>query len=178
MKRALQRVMVVDDDLELLEAARTQLGGSFDVLTEPDGRKVLPRVRAEKPSLVILDQWLEHGVMGHELANAIKAEDPQVLVVLWSAGLRANELLFFRRHCRADHIDRKNVPFTALIRRTTGELDLDEPDWNASVSVAELQCELALYMVARCGGNKTKAARRLNVDRSTLVRWLAGDGKR
>jgi ActR/RegA family two-component response regulator len=132
----------------------------------------MQRVRDDKPDLVILDQWLEDEVLGHEVANALKETNPDQFVVLWSGGLNVDALLFLYRHCRADYIDRKCNNYELVIARATRTTAVKEPDWSAVESIEDIRREMALRMLARCGGNKSEAARRLNKDRTTFIRWL------
>ena len=51
-----KKVLVVDDESELLELVKMRLEGSgFDVLTASDGMEGILKVQDEKPDLIILD---------------------------------------------------------------------------------------------------------------------------
>jgi DNA-binding NtrC family response regulator len=166
------RVLVVDDEPAVLEAARRSTF-ACEVLVESDARVVEDRVRRERPKLVVLDQWLGHEVRGHELANAIKRRDPAQLVVLWSAGLDVASMKFLLKRCLADDVFVKNMTFDELFAFVLGEQVPPEPDWNAVPSLEAVRRDLAIRALVRFGGNRSETARFLGKDRKTLVRWLA-----
>lgn len=171
MNREVHRVLVVDDEQAVLDLAQRALRGR-EVLIESDARRVEERVTRECPDLVILDQWLNDGIRGHELANALKQRHPNQLIALWSAGLDALGMKYLLKNCSADHIDVKSGGFEQLIACVTGEATVKAPDWNAVPLLDDVRRNLVLRALAQCGGNRTEAARLLGVDRSTVIRWL------
>ncbi|NVB84734.1 MAG: response regulator [Kofleriaceae bacterium] len=168
--RSIARVLVVDDELELLRAARHQLT-SCEVLVEDDPTRVQRRVERHEPDVVILDQWLLGDVKGHEIANSLKQQQPDILVVLWSAGLDVHALRYLQKRCQADLILPK-TSFSQLIEELLGLAAPLEPDWNAVLTLGDARRECARVAVTRSCGNKSEAARRLGVNRTTLIRLL------
>jgi DNA-binding NtrC family response regulator len=163
--------MVVDDDEEFLRIAREAMP-KRTVLIECDARRVLERVEKERPDLVIVDQWLNGNIYGHELTDALKSRDPDLLVAVWSSGFDVVAMQYLAKYTRADHVDIKTYDFERLIDRVTGKAAPPEPNWRALPCVDEMRSELAERTLARCAGNKSAAARRLGVDRTTFMRWL------
>jgi len=141
--RSIERVLVVDDEWEVLEAARAHLV-DFEVLVERDPRRVQGRVDRDHPDTVILDQWLLDDVKGHELANELKELQPDLLVILWSGALDVHALRFLQKRCRADLIAPK-TSFKEVLDELLGAADICEPDWNAvsTLNEARRQCARA-----------------------------------
>jgi len=52
------RVLVVDDDPDLLEMMTMILGPSYEILTATDGEASLAVARAERPDLILMDQYM------------------------------------------------------------------------------------------------------------------------
>jgi two-component system alkaline phosphatase synthesis response regulator PhoP len=68
------RILVVDDDREIVRLVRTYLEqSSFEVLTAYDGESALHILRRERPDLVLLDLMLP-GRDGLEVTRAVKSD--------------------------------------------------------------------------------------------------------
>jgi DNA-binding NtrC family response regulator len=174
--RQIRRVLVVDDEQAVLDAARRSMP-DCEVLVESDARVVEDRVWRDRPDLVVLDQWLNHDVHGHEVANAIKRRDPAQLVVLFSSGLDVAGMKYLLTRCAADDVFVKNITFDELLARIVGDAGPPEPDWKAVPTLDDLRGDLARRALARFSGNRSETARFLGHDRSTLKRWLGERGK-
>ena len=76
------RVLVVDDDPQILRTVRTNLGGhGYDVTTAPNGETALERLSGDAFEVVILDLSLP-GMDGHEVIRRVRAfSDVPVLVL-------------------------------------------------------------------------------------------------
>ena len=168
------RVMVVDDDVSFLAVALRSMPGR-DVLVESDARRVEARVCNERPDLVIIDQWLNDDILGHELANTLKQRYPSMLVALWSSGLDVIGMKYLTKYSHADYVDIKTSNFDQLIACVSGTAVPEEPDWNAIPTIEDMRKELAVRTLARSRGNKSQAARLLRKDRTTFMRWLGRD---
>ncbi len=70
------KVLVVEDNRELLQLIHVQLSKDYNVFVAPDGRKGLELVRRERPDLVVTD-WMMPEMDGPQLCSAIK-NDPSV----------------------------------------------------------------------------------------------------
>ncbi len=76
------RVMVVDDDPQILRVVRTALGAQgFDVLTAPNGETALDRLAGTTMDLVILDLGLP-GIDGHEVIKRVRSWSDVPIIVL------------------------------------------------------------------------------------------------
>lgn len=89
------RILVVDDDPEIVALLSTRLGKrGYTVSTAEDGHKALEVAKREKPDVVLLDVMMP-GKSGWEVARALK-NDPvtqDVKIVMVSAiGEKTNEI--------------------------------------------------------------------------------------
>jgi two-component system, OmpR family, phosphate regulon response regulator PhoB len=72
-----ERILVVDDEPDLLELVRFQLAqAGFEVETARDGRTSLEAIRRRRPSLVVLD-WMLPDLPGTEVCRQIRS-DPRL----------------------------------------------------------------------------------------------------
>ena len=86
LPRGTETLLVVDDEIELLEVAKTQLEGlGYRVLTASNGEQALERL-AEEPSVALLfsDVVMPGGMNGYELAEQATAAYPGLKVLLTS----------------------------------------------------------------------------------------------
>jgi DNA-binding response OmpR family regulator len=71
------RILLVDDDVDLLEAVRLRLrSAGFEVLTAGDGIAATQLIKREKPDLVVLDVNMPGG-NGHTVARRMRG-DPEL----------------------------------------------------------------------------------------------------
>ena len=68
------RILVVDDDPDILELVEFKLAGlGYDVHTRPDGNQGLDAARSLHPALMLLD-WMMPGRNGIEVLEAVRAD--------------------------------------------------------------------------------------------------------
>src|SRR3954453_19829264 len=80
-----QRVLVVDDDPTVSDVVRRYLErAEFEVTLAVDGQGALDAVTAQRPDLVVLDLMLP-GIDGLEVCRRLRADDPQLPVVMLTA---------------------------------------------------------------------------------------------
>ncbi|MEH6676471.1 nitrogen assimilation response regulator NtrX [Phenylobacterium sp.] len=79
-------VLVVDDEADIRDLVAGILADEgYEVRTASDSESALAAVRARRPSLLILDIWMQGGGMdGLELLDLIKSLDPDLPVVMIS----------------------------------------------------------------------------------------------
>lgn len=71
-----KRVLIVDDDVDFLEANRVALeAAGFEVLTAPDSREGVRMAEARLPDLVILDLMMERLYAGFSAVEALHAHE-------------------------------------------------------------------------------------------------------
>ena len=79
-------ILVVDDEADI----RDQVAGiledeGYQVRTAADSEAALASLRARKPSLIVLDIWMQGGGMdGLELLDMVKSLDPDLPIVMIS----------------------------------------------------------------------------------------------
>ena len=79
-------ILVVDDEADIRELVAGILSDEgYAVRTAADSEQALGEIRARKPSLLILDIWMQGGGMdGLELLDMVKALDPDLPVLMIS----------------------------------------------------------------------------------------------
>ena len=90
-----QRVLVVDDDRQFLEATRTMLEEhGYDVVTAQDGSEGLRRAECESPDLIVLDVMMPRrsgfGVLEHIGHRGLTG--PRIVVVSANEGMRHEQI--------------------------------------------------------------------------------------
>jgi len=84
----MQRILAVDDDIDILEVLQYILEDSgYEVGALSDGQYLFEKIDAFKPDLILLDLMLG-GLDGRELCREIKAKKKlvDIPVILFSAG--------------------------------------------------------------------------------------------
>ncbi len=68
-----KKVLIIDDDIDLVEAMRITLeGAGLTVIDAQDGQKGLEKVKREKPDLVILDVMMGTQDEGFHIAYSLR----------------------------------------------------------------------------------------------------------
>jgi DNA-binding response OmpR family regulator len=93
--RAAKKILVVDDDPEILGMLDIRLGKrGYHVISAADGEQALEQARKEKPALVVLDVMMPR-MNGWEVARALR-QDPAThgikIVMLTAIGAQMNEM--------------------------------------------------------------------------------------
>lgn len=110
MSRA--RILLVDDDADLLEAVRIRLrSAGYEVHTAADGVQATRLARLEQPDLVVLDIGMPGGD-GHTVAYRLKNDPLTMFTPIVFLTARTNESDFER--ARNNRVDKYLVkPFQA-----------------------------------------------------------------
>lgn len=114
MKR---KILLVDDDPKIRALLEATLMGRYEIIEASNGKETLEKVRAEKPSLVILDVLMPE-MDGFEVCRILK-NDPETIkipVILLTAKKDPEDR---RRGIEAGCDDYFTKPFSprALLRR-------------------------------------------------------------
>lgn len=86
------RILVVDDDVELREYIKTNLGNSFKVVAVPGAEEALKEIRTRLPDLIVTDIRMK-GIDGLELLRRIKSNmaTQHIPVIIFSSASNVEE---------------------------------------------------------------------------------------
>jgi len=79
-----RRLLVVDDEIEVVDVLREHFEATYDVDTALDGKKALKLIRARRPDVILLDIQLP-GLNGLEVMKRIQTVDPKPIVIVVTA---------------------------------------------------------------------------------------------
>ena len=130
MKKTLESVLLVDDDLDYLDQLSLRFGRmGCEVITALNESEAMSAMEARTPDLVILDLMMDRLDGGFALAHWIKARTPDLPVIMVT-GVTAETGLTFesldeggRKWIKADAVLAKPVRFEQ-IEREMGKLGL------------------------------------------------------
>lgn len=164
-----QTVLVVDDDATLLASYVRALDRSGrSVLAAESAAKARELVRGKRPDAGIVDLHLPDG-SGIELIRELRQWDAQLVLILVT-GYGNMAVGAAAALAGANHVLAKPIRMPEILRRLAGE-----PCTDGDVETPSLDRAMWEHMhrvLADCNGNKSEAARRLRVNRATLLRWL------
>lgn len=121
------RVLVVDDDRDILESFRVILDAEgAEVLTAGDGNAAVRLAAEHEPDVVVLDMMLpgRSGLLALERIKG-KAESPAVIMVTANEGRRHQE---YAESMGVDAYLQKPVPLGQLIETIERLTEEDEPE--------------------------------------------------
>jgi two-component system, response regulator RegA len=165
-------VLVVDDDARVL-ATLVRMVREHDGFTVQVARDLVTARAAfceVRPNICIVDMCLPDG-SGLDLIRQMRAEDATVVLVLITA-YGTMEIGAAAVSAGADHVLTKPPTGAAIAKLITSSGEKPLPDALNTPSADLARWEYIQRVLKESGGNKTLAARKLNVDRNTLHRWL------
>ncbi len=71
-----KRILIVDDDPDIVEALRLTLQGNYAVFTASSGQEALRKVKEVNPHLIILDVMMETQTEGFQVSLTLRNPDP------------------------------------------------------------------------------------------------------
>lgn len=71
-----KRILIVDDDPDIVEALRLTLQGNYTVFTASSGQEALRKVKEVNPHLIILDVMMETQTEGFQVSLRLRNPDP------------------------------------------------------------------------------------------------------
>ncbi len=81
-----KKILVVDDDIDLLEQVKTALEVSgYQVIAAESEKEAEQRLEQERPDLAVLDLMMENQDSGFVLSYKIKKKDPTIPVIIVTA---------------------------------------------------------------------------------------------
>jgi DNA-binding NtrC family response regulator len=84
MKSQRRRLLVVDDEPDIVDTLTEHFGTLYDVDTALDGTRAIKRVRKKRPDLILLDIRMP-GLSGVDVLKAVKQIDPTLPVIVITA---------------------------------------------------------------------------------------------
>jgi DNA-binding NtrC family response regulator len=76
-----RRILVVDDEEEVVDVLQEHFESAYDVDRALDGRKAIARVRRKRPDLIVLDIRMP-GLNGLDVLKRVKQFDPTLPVIM------------------------------------------------------------------------------------------------
>jgi DNA-binding NtrC family response regulator len=83
---ARRRILLVDDEQEIIDVLREYLGNTYDVDSAANADQALARIHAQRPDLVFLDINMP-GISGVEALGLIKQIDQTIPVLMVTANV-------------------------------------------------------------------------------------------
>ncbi|MCM8794351.1 MAG: response regulator [Candidatus Omnitrophica bacterium] len=171
------RILVVDDDRELLEATRsllTQQG--FQVTTCSESVKAPDLVKQHSFHAVLMDVRMP-GLEGSDLLPIIKKVRPEVPVIIVSAHCDDSQVRYYHRLGAFEVISK---PFTHEILLNCLNRAVDEkeeiPVVLTGLSLRQARdrvyTKLIVAALRKTDWNQVKAAELLGISRYCLMRWI------
>jgi two-component system KDP operon response regulator KdpE len=143
------RILVVDDEPQILRALRTSLkGAGYEVETAETAEQALARLAASPPDAVILDLVLPDG-RGTDVARELRTWSNVPVIVLSVVGDESEKVAAL--DAGADDYVTKPFGIDELLARLRAALRRREPSGDPLVEVGELEIDLANRSVRRNG---------------------------
>lgn len=91
----MKKILVCDDDQDILDLVRMVLEDNFQVTAEIDSTRLMQRAATLKPDLILLDMWMPH-LRGDQLTTVLKKQpdSSNIPVVIFSASKDGREEAF------------------------------------------------------------------------------------
>ncbi|HSP73329.1 MAG TPA: response regulator [Gaiellaceae bacterium] len=161
-----QRVLVVDDEPQILRALRTTLrGAGYDVDTAATAQEALTAAAAHPPEAVILDLVLPDGD-GTEVCRELRGWSDAPVIVLSAVGEERQKIAAL--DAGADDYVTKPFSVDELLARLRAVLRRAAPSQEPVIEIGELRVDVAERIVT-VGGRRVK----LSPHEFDLLRVLA-----
>ncbi|HLB25687.1 MAG TPA: ATP-binding protein, partial [Nitrospirota bacterium] len=111
------KVLVIEDDLDIIHLTERVLGEEFEVISAGGGREGIEKTRAEMPALVLLDIYMED-ISGYDVCDTLK-QDPLtagVAIAMFTAGVQRWEVERGYKCGAADYITKPFKPDELLAK--------------------------------------------------------------
>jgi two-component system response regulator RegA len=163
------KVLAVDDDEVILSGYRAGFGRQSQVFTASTSADALAIAGNETPELVLVDLRIGNE-WGIPLIRRLRMKLPDATIALVS-GFTSVATSIAALRAGADHVIPKPTSAAGILRELSDEPD--EATGAAEVaSLARVEWEHIMRVMAECDGNVSHAARKLKIHRQSLQRKL------
>jgi two-component system KDP operon response regulator KdpE len=143
------RVLVVDDEPQILRALRTNLrGAGYDVFTAATAEEALAEAAARRPDAIILDLVLPDG-SGTDVCRELRTWTTAPVIVLSAVGEETEKVAAL--DAGADDYVTKPFGMEELLARLRASLRRAEPSGDPVVEIGELRVDLEKRSVTVAG---------------------------
>ncbi|MBN2457639.1 response regulator [Candidatus Woesearchaeota archaeon] len=89
-----KRILVVDDDQNIVELVRLTLGDEYDYIEANSGIEAIKKAKESKPDLILLDIMMP-GMDGYEVCQKLRTdpETKEILIAMLSAKKEDHDIL-------------------------------------------------------------------------------------
>lgn len=166
---SLRSILLVDDDEEMSELLAADLRKHVEVHSAVNSANALVLARRLQLDAAVVDFRLGHE-SGIELIHDLRKEHPELRLALLTGFLSAVTALAAAA-AGANLVLAKPTPVGELLRQLETGSTL-EPDLFTTPTLHQVIWEHVSRVVADCDNNVSEAARRLDIHRNTVERWL------
>ncbi|HEY4058528.1 MAG TPA: response regulator [Kofleriaceae bacterium] len=179
MARAIESILVIDDDERVLSAMERQFGLRRTVFTARNVDDATEIARKKRPDLAVIDMKLA-GETGFDIVRRLKPEMPNTRFAIMSGYLTVDTTVE-AIHAGADIVVAKPVSGGEILRRAEAVRTTIVPEHDEVVedlprgrmpTLNEVEDDYIACVMKDCDGNKSEAARRLGIHRTSLMRKL------
>jgi len=136
MLSPMPKILIVDDDADMLKLHKLRLSDSYETLTSEDPEEALGLALEHKPAAILLDLLMPH-LSGYELCHTLHSLSYTSRIPIFVvSGQSADK---YRQHCQelgAAGYFEKPVNYAELKRRLAEEIKFGRPERRAHARVA------------------------------------------
>jgi two-component system response regulator RegA len=171
MPKRVKSILAIDDDEHILGGYRRAAGRDRTVFATTEVAEAIAAAQRERFDLAIVDLRIKND-SGIALTRELKRLQPSVIVALCS-GYLSVDIAVAAVRAGVDLVKFKPVTVREILRQIENdEPPTPEPDLEETPTLARAEWEHITRVLADCNGNRSLAARRLGIYRSSLQRRL------
>ena len=136
MEPTMQKILIVDDDPDMLNLHKLRLSDAYQTLTSDDPEEALGLALEHKPSAILLDLLMPH-LSGYELCHTLHSLSYTSRIPIFV--ISGQSAAKYKQHCEelgATAYFEKPVDYAALKTRLAKEIQLGRPERRAHARVA------------------------------------------
>lgn len=136
METTMPKILIVDDDPDMLNLHKLRLSDAYQTLTSDNPEEALGLALEHKPAAILLDLLMPH-LSGYELCHTLHALSYTSRIPIFV--ISGQSAAKYKQHCEelgATAYFEKPVDYSALKSRLAQEIQLGRPERRAHVRVA------------------------------------------